>query len=102
MVVILLTRIRRSLTIKEMVDDFTAKRGARVLDAGRCIPVRPQQEPLRSLSLNNAAETVELRHLLRLGDQRSRRERTWPRDWGPRSPLQWRFGGPMSRVRRIE
>ena len=88
--------------IREMADDSTAERGARVLDAGRCIAVRPRRELTRSLSLNNAAESVELRHLLRLGDQRSRRDRTWPRDWGPRSPLQWRFGGPMSRVRRIE
>ena len=68
--------------IRKMVDDFTAKRGARVLDAGCCIAGRRRREPTRSLSLNGPVESVELRHRLRLRDKQSRRDWTWPRGPG--------------------
>ena len=68
--------------IRKMVGDFTAKRSARVLVAGLCIAVRPQREQTRSLSLTSPAESVQLRHRLRLGDKQSRRDRTWPRGLG--------------------
>ena len=77
--VALALRLRESLP---MADDSTAIRGARVLDAGLRIAVRPRQEPMRSLLLDSPAESGHLRHRLGLGDKQSRRDRTWPRGLG--------------------